>query len=211
MKIASTLILAAVATLAQATDAPCTNEACTSLCNATPSCMSTLFEPETAQCYTFSCVLNNYSRPSKYLGYEKPGATYPCPADQPIPGEPQTPPAAQPTANVEVPAPEPTTAAPNNPAPTTADSTPGKGEPSSLTTAARPPATDGSGSPTTGSQSSPTGSTGGGSGGGSGSGDAGSGEGSDPAAPTIVLDGSAIKAMAPGSLFVAIGLAMVLF
>ncbi|CAI4220067.1 unnamed protein product [Parascedosporium putredinis] len=127
--------------------------------------MSTLFEPETAQCYTFSCVLNNYSRPSKYLGYEKPGATYPCPADQPIPGEPQNP---HPSRNL------------------------------------LPMST-----PTTGSQSSPTGSTGGS--GGSGSGDAGSGEGSDPAAPTIVLDGSAIKAMAPGSLFVAIGLAMVLF
>lgn len=210
MKIASALILATAA-LAAAGDAPCTNEACTSLCNATASCMSTLFDPQAAQCYTFSCVLNNYSQPSKYLGYQKPGATYPCPADQPVPGEPQTPPATQPTANDEPPAPEPTTAAPN-PTPTANDEAS-----SSLVTVTRPSSTKGSssdGTQTTGSQSSPT--TGSGNGdNGSGGDDTGSTEGSgdtsDPAAPTIVLDGAAARSMAPASLFVAMGLAMFLF
>ncbi|KAL2112290.1 hypothetical protein VUR80DRAFT_7977 [Thermomyces stellatus] len=93
MKITQTLVLALAASgTAAAQDAPCTNEACTSLCRITPSCLSTLFDPKTGLCYTFSCVLNNYSKPSKFLGYQKPGADYECPDDQPVPGEPTSPP-----------------------------------------------------------------------------------------------------------------------
>ncbi|PKS11268.1 hypothetical protein jhhlp_003030 [Lomentospora prolificans] len=209
MKTTSALILLATAALAAASDAPCTNESCTSLCNATPSCMSTLFDPETAQCYTFSCVLNNYSKPSKYLGYQKPGATYPCPADQPIPGEPQTPPATQPTANEDTPAAEPTSAAAT---PTPAPAPSGDAS-SSLVTVPRPSPTEESGddgTQTTGSSSSPTAGSGDSSDD-SGNNDGGADETSDPAAPTIVLDGAAARSMAPASLFVALGLAMVLF
>lgn len=92
MKATRTLMLALAAGLGATQDAPCTNEACTSLCLTTPSCMSTLFDPATGLCYTFSCVLNNYSKPSKFLGYQKPGETYECPAEQPVPGEPTSPP-----------------------------------------------------------------------------------------------------------------------
>lgn len=92
MKGTRTLMLALAAGLGATQDAPCTNEACTSLCLVTPSCLSTLFDPATGLCYTFSCVLNNYSKPSKFLGYQKPGATYECPEEQPVPGEPTSPP-----------------------------------------------------------------------------------------------------------------------
>lgn len=92
MKATRTLMLALAAGLGATQDAPCTNEACTSLCLITPSCMSTLFDPATGLCYTFSCVVNNYSKPSKFLGYQKPGATYECPEDQPVPGKPTSPP-----------------------------------------------------------------------------------------------------------------------
>lgn len=92
MKATQTLLLALAASGVAGQDAPCTNEACTSLCRITPSCLSTLFDPETGLCYTFSCVLNNYSKPSKFLGYQKPGADYECPEEQPVPGEPTSPP-----------------------------------------------------------------------------------------------------------------------
>ncbi|MBE3043265.1 hypothetical protein IMZ48_11980 [Candidatus Bathyarchaeota archaeon] len=183
MKATQILALALAAPLALAQDAPCTNEACTSLCNATPSCLSTLFDPATGLCYTFSCVLETYSRPSKFLGYLKPGASYECPADQPVPGEPTSPP--------------PDLVVSSEAAP------PGGGETS--TRGASPSTTDAQGSTAATPTSEPSsGATGGTSDDKPGSpGDATDGTDEDPAAPTIELPAAAGQLGIPGSMVLA--------
>ena len=182
MRATETLVLALAAPLAAAQDAPCTNEACTSLCLATPSCLSTLFDPSTGLCYTFSCVLDNYSKPSKFLGYQKPGASYECPEDQPVPGEPTSPPpdlvvSSAPPGGVET-------------------STSAEDEPPKPTTHAQSSVT--ATTTTRGPSSRPTDSTGGGGGDddddtGSPGDTTGDGDESDPEAPTIDLPDSAAQ------------------
>lgn len=174
MKATRTLLLALAAPLAAAQDAPCTNEACTSLCNATPSCLSTLFDPATGLCYTFSCVLDSYSRPSKYLGYLKPGASYECPVDQPVPGEPTSPPPDLVVSSEAAPPGGGETSA-GDPAGASSSTTDAQG--STAATATREPSsgvTDGASDEDAGSP-----------------GDATDGDDEDPAAPTIDPPGTA--------------------
>ena len=186
MKPTQALLLALAPPLAAAQDAPCTNEACTSLCNTTPSCLSTLFDPATGLCYTFSCVLENYSRPSKYLGYLKPGATYECPADQPVPGEPTSPPPDLVVSSKSAP--------------------PGGGETSSGTGApagATPSTTDGQGSTATATRQPSSSVTDGASVETDSPGDATDDVDEDPAAPTIELPGTADQLGIPAAMMLA--------
>jgi hypothetical protein len=182
------LILALAATSAIAQDAPCTNEACTSLCNATPSCLSTLFDPRLGLCYTFPCVVNNYSKPSSFLGYQKPGATYECVPEQPVPGIPNQPPP-------EEPAPPVSEAGPTlaEPAPTEVTSAEKPhGVPTSGTTnvSTRPTAShddtanDGSGDESDGDNTDTNA---------DGEDPDATDDDSDPAAPTVILPGAAIR------------------
>ncbi|SPO04357.1 uncharacterized protein DNG_07042 [Cephalotrichum gorgonifer] len=186
MKVTQSLILALAAPLVAAQDAPCSNEACTSLCNRTPSCLSTLFDPATGLCYTFSCVVDNYSAPSKFLGYQKPGGSYTCPADQPVPGDHVSPPPEEPDhSSTEAAAPPPPTV--QAPSPTQGPD----GTPTSLTTRVRGQTTssslDQAGTSTGESASRPTD---GGNLGDSTGDTTNEGEG-DPAAPTIILPDAA--------------------
>lgn len=198
-------------------DAPCTNEACTSHCNATPSCQSTLFDPDLGQCYTFACVVNNYSAPSEFLGYQKPGASDPCPYGQPVPGEPESPPPPPPPASpspqpppppppASEPEPPATEHEPEKPAPTAG------GVPGSLTTKAHRPtdAPGGDASPTAPGGAGATPDTNEPGGGEPSPTEGGGGDTPDPAAPTIVLPGAAPRALAPAGSIVAVALAMLL-
>lgn len=184
MKATQTLLLALAAYGAAGQDAPCTNEACTSLCRITPSCLSTLFDPDTGLCYTFSCVLNNYSKPSEFLGYQKPGADYECPEEQPVPGEPTSPP---PDLVVS------TEAAPSEPVETSIDRIDGAS--STLSTQARATATDGS-------SSQPTDSAGDNEPDSPGDATDGGDNDEDPAAPTIDLPDAAGQLDFPAAMMV---------
>lgn len=186
MKATQNLLLALAAPLAAAQNAPCTNEACTALCNATPSCLSTLFDPATGLCYTFSCVLETYSRPSKFLGYVKPGASYECPADQPVPGEPTSPPPDLVVSSETAPpgGGETSSRAPAGASPSTTD-----GQGSTAATATRDP----SSGATNGASDDETSSTG----------DATDADDEDPAAPTIELPGAAGHLAIPAAMMLA--------